>query len=302
MSDLDDHIKAWKEIGEAVRKQLDGLGKEALEPLFAAQRNYQEAIKPFLDAQKQTAEAVRLLMSPQIDFSQIAFPKYELPDPPYLQEALQLGKSLQDVIAPAFEKIHESMRELPPRVRAALVVLASHGWYLDFEWSMPQLWALEESLSQDDTANAEKELIKHFEVRLDEIESALVEKFPHRAKLIHSALGAHRRGEYELSIPVLLSQSDGICKEITAKYLFMRFNKKPQVATYVEESITDAFAAALMSPLCNIFPIAASQHERPADTDALNRHAVLHGESLTYGNKANSLRAISLINYVAQVL
>jgi hypothetical protein len=82
----------------------------------------------------------------------------------------------------------------------------------------------------------------------------------------------------------------------------MRLNKKPQIATYVEDSITDAFSAALISPLCKIFPIAAPQSERPADADLLYRHAVLHGESLKYGSKASRFRAISLINYVAQVL
>ena len=302
MTDLDDHIKAWKEIGETVRKQLTGLHNEALEPFFAAQRNFQEAIKPFLAAQEKAAEAVRLLTTSQVDFSRFAFPQYELPDLPQLQEALGLAGSLQYVLAPAFEEIHESMRELPPRVQAALLVLASRGWYLDFEWSMPQLWALQESLASGDVANAEKELIEHFEARLNEIENVLVDKFPHRARLIRSAFGAHRRQEYELSIPVLLAQSDGICKEITEKYLFIRYNKKPEVATYVEDTITDAFAVALMSPLCKILPIAAPQSERPADTDLLNRHAVLHGESLNYGSKANGLRAISLINYVAQVL
>jgi hypothetical protein len=302
MTDFDEHLKAWREIGETVRKQLDGLGKEALEPFFAAQEKYREAIRPFLVAQEQTAEAVRSLMIPNIDLSKLAFPQYKLPDLPCLQEALQLGRSLQDVIAPAFEKISESMRELPPRTQTALLALASHGWYLDFEWTMPQLWALEESLSNGDVEKAEKELLGHFEARLDQIESCLVEKFPHRARVIHPAFDAHRREEYELSIPVLLAQTDGICKEITAKYLFIRFNKKPEVASYVEDSITDAFAAALMSPLCKILPIAAPQSERPADTDLLNRHAVLHGESLNYGSKANSLRAISLINYVAQVL
>jgi hypothetical protein len=300
MTDLDEHIKAWMEIGETVRNQLDGLRKEALEPLFAAQKNFEAAIKPFVEAQEQAAAAYRSMMVSQIPT--ITLPEYVLPDLSILRETSELGRSLRDVVAPAFEKIQESMRELPPRTQAALWVLASHGWYLDFEWTMPQLWALQESLGHGDVADAEKELVEHFAARLDEIENALVEKFPHRARLIRAAFGAHRREEYELSIPVLLAQADGICKEITTKYFFIRFNKKPQIAMYVEESITDAFAAALMSPLCDIFPIAAPQHESSAESDLLNRHAVLHGVSLNYGNKANSLRAISLINYVAQVL
>jgi len=60
--------------------------------------------------------------------------------------------------------------------------------------------------------------------------------------------------------------------------------------------------AALLSPLAQILPISASQRERQDGTTALNRHMVLHGESLDYGTKANSLKAISLINYVTQIL
>ena len=70
----------------------------------------------------------------------------------------------------------------------------------------------------------------------------------------------------------------------------------------MEQIASDTYRAALLSPLAQTLPIGASKHERPEDFTELNRHVVLHGESLDYGTKINSLKAISLINYVAHVL
>lgn len=82
----------------------------------------------------------------------------------------------------------------------------------------------------------------------------------------------------------------------------MKKDKKPRTALYVEQIASETYRAALLSPLAQSLPISASEKERRADFSGLNRHTVLHGESVDYGTKENSLRAISLINYVAHVL
>ena len=84
--------------------------------------------------------------------------------------------------------------------------------------------------------------------------------------------------------------------------VFIKQNNKPQTAIYVEQIATDTYRAAILSPLAHSLPIGASEKERGAGFNELNRHMVLHGETLDYGTKANSLKAISLINYVAHVL
>ena len=65
---------------------------------------------------------------------------------------------------------------------------------------------------------------------------------------------------------------------------------------------SDALMATLLSPLAQTLPIGESELERGKGFSGLNRHIILHGDSLDYGNKINSLKAISLINYVAHVL
>lgn len=49
-------------------------------------------------------------------------------------------------------------------------------------------------------------------------------------------------------------------------------------------------------------PLICPLPECGANFDGLNRHQVLHRESVDYGTEINSLKAISLLNYVFQVL
>lgn len=67
----------------------------------------------------------------------------------------------------------------------------------------------------------EEALAQYFEDRLDEIEASIAGRFPTREKVIRAAFSVHRRCEYELSIPaipVFLSQTDGICKEVVNEH------------------------------------------------------------------------------------
>jgi hypothetical protein len=179
--------------------------------------------------------------------------------------------------------------------------LAEHGWYLDFEIPFTELWKLQKAFEEGEIAQAENALIEYYDDQADEIEKYIIDKFPHREHIIRSAFKAHAGGEYNLSIPVFLSQTDGICKEVFDGYLFMKDNKKPCTALYLKKIAADAYKAAIFSPLAVTTSIGASERERADDFTGLNRHMVLHGESLDYGTKTNSLKSLSLLNYVTQV-
>ena len=296
---LDAYSKQWQQIAERVKAQVTPALKvqetlqKALGPLVEAQKVFQKALEPLLSEQNRWRELIE----------SVNVPHFNVPDLPSLSKQVsEIQKSLQGLISPAFDELQRSFRELPPRTQDALLLLGVHGWYLDLEMPLPGLWELKKALSEGNVEEAEEALAEYFEGRLEEIEKSISERYKHRAHLIRAAFNAHRRQEYELSIPVLLAQTDGICKEVVNQYLFIKQNKKPGTAIYVDQIAADTLRAALLSPLAKTLPINASERERPADFEALNRHTVLHGESLDYGSKINSLKAISLVNYVAHVL
>lgn len=296
---LDDHLQQWGQLAEKLRTlvppslKIQEQIQKSLSSFSNIQEDYEKALGPFLAQQTRWQELME-----SVKESYLAMPDFSFLAP----QVSELQKSMLATISPAFEELQQSFRELPSRTQEALLLLGEHGWYLDLEMPLPGLWELKKALSDGSIDEAENELAGYFEGRVEEIEESVTQKFPRRAHLIKAAFKAHRSQEYDLSIPVLLAQADGICKEVVNQYLFIKQNKKPSTAIFVEQIATDTFRAALLSPLSRTLPINASKHERSAGVNALNRHAVLHGESLDYGNRINSLKAISLVNYVSQVL
>ena len=215
---------------------------------------------------------------------------------------LDIQKQIQKLFSPALELSQNIFIELPLKTQEALIEIGNYGWFLDLEMIPSELWELNEALITGDVKEAENTLVEHFKGRLSEIENSVINEFPHRKKIIMAAFRAHKRREYELSIPVLLAQTDGICYDTTKEYLFLKHNKKPKTAIYVEQQVSNTLRVALLQPLAQVLPIGKSKAERDDDFNELNRHMVLHGESLDYGTEVNSLKAISLINYVSWAL
>lgn len=195
----------------------------------------------------------------------------------------------------------EHIQKLPPATQRAVLLLAQNSWYIHPEMSFPEIFEFATPFTDTNIEKAERSLVDYFDTRLDEIEKSIVERFPNREAIIRSAFNAHRRQEYELSIPIFLAHTDGISKELMNQYLFIKRNGKPQTANYVDQLGADELAKALLSPLVQISPISAPYNNGDEDFGELNRHRILHGDSLNYATKTNSLKAISLLNYVANV-
>jgi hypothetical protein len=308
--DLDAQFGEWQRIADQVSAQVapgflvfTEAVQQLVEPMLEAEKTFRGALEKIIAGQRQWSEVISSIEAAKFEFPKFDIPKFDLPDLSHLATTLErLNDSLRGLDTSAFAALQQSFQELPPRIHEAVLLLGLHGWYFDLGMTFPQLWHLQEALSNGNVNEAEEALIEYFERESEEIEQSVAEIFPKRSHLIRAAFGAHRRQEYELSIPVFLTQADGMCKDTINQYLFLKKDKKPQTAVYVEQIVTDGFRASLLSPLGQTLPISASERERPVGNTALNRHAVLHGESLDYGTKANSLKAISLINYLAQIL
>lgn len=299
MAALEAHLRQWQDIAKRIRTQMS--------PVLNLQEAIQKSIQPILEARETLQKTLEPILAQHESWRQqlasIRIPRFDIPDiSHFAKQAADFQRTIQESISPVFEQLQRSFRDLPPRTQEALLLLGEHGWFMDSEMAFPALWDLKEALSAGSVQDAENALVEYFEGKLQEIEESITKRFPHRERLLKAALNAHRRQEYELSIPVLLAQTDGICKEVAGQYLFMKRNNKPRTAIYVEQLASDAFTAALLSPLTEVLPIGASEDQRPEGFSALNRHMVIHGESLDFGTKINSLKAISLVNYVADVL
>lgn len=271
------------------QKKLYANITRGIAPTLKIQESMNASLKPFLDFQKQIQIGLKPLI-PQIELGG-AFTA--------MQDVLKAHCSS---LNKTMERVRDTFAELPDNMRHALRIVSDQGWYLDSEMPFTMLWEMEKACLEGDIESVESVLIEYYEENLDRIESQITAKFPARKEVIEAAFKAHRNADYYLSIPPLLAQSDGICDERIGKAIFTKRNGKPQTAEYVDTMIADTYKAALLSPLAETKPINISQKERDDDFKGLNRHMVLHGESVDYGTQTNSCKAISLISYLAFVL
>ena len=210
----------------------------------------------------------------------------------------RLSSQLQEVVRP-FRDIAEHMRRLPPAMREALMVLADRGWFLDPEWTIPELWPYRNALIYS-PEDGEQLLANHYRARRRSIRESLCKSFAVRAPILASAFDADARADYIVSVPLFLIQADGICRERCKRQLFSLQPGK-DLASYVAEIDADSITAAFLHPLAQGIPIKAKYTPGQA-FDGLNRHMVLHGDSVDYGTELNSLKAMSLLNFVGHMI
>lgn len=185
-----------------------------------------------------------------------------------------------------------------------LRTLIRHGWYPTADMSAGGVALLAEGLEDPDeerAASARQVFINKFREDADKLEQTLVEQFPRRAPVISAAFAAHRRGDYNSSVPVFFTQADGIGWDRFGKTLFSSktIREADRLASDIREDILRELFLALMWPE---WPLVLPVGERPADFTGLNRHQVMHGEDCEYGTEENSLQAMALLNFCSFIL
>ena len=122
-----------------------------------------------------------------------------------------------------------------------------------------------------------------------------------RSKDSDEALSLHVEGRYFAAISLFLSQSEGIGRDIFGAFPISRNPHNLELLkAWVEPRIHhEGMFEEFWRSILRVLPINENTERLSAYEDPLNRHNVLHGKDLSYGNKKNSLKALAWIQYVA---
>ena len=212
-----------------------------------------------------------------------------------IQQQLALFYKL---IQPTIKQFAETYKQLPEIVKYVLTGLAERGWFISMFIDLPDIYNLAELIQNQKNDEIDDFMCNFIESELSEISKAVSEKFPDRNRIIKLAFKAHKRKEYELSVPVFLIQADGICLDILGENLYSRKNGKPKTESIVRNLKTSQLMNAFLEPLKKPNLLNARKSESNIFSEILNRNKILHGEMINYGKKINSLKTISLLNYL----
>ncbi|MDH7459856.1 hypothetical protein QEG73_01160 [Chitinophagaceae bacterium 26-R-25] len=250
--------------------------------------------------------------------SKVSGLKEDFPSPfNYINRMLD-AQPILNILQP-FLEINETLENYTKdRVRLSrnINALAEKGWYLSLRIiDKLGITNLENKLL-DNQILFEDTVTSLFEKNLKEIEKSLIRSFPKRESFIKKMVNLHELQKYEISIPIALIQADGMCKDIfyTIKdgkkrpigfFDLKRKNKKnPSVQALAE--ICESDPASVLSILTRqLAAFDRNEHvlmqSNTLKLSDINRHAILHGESIEYGTYINSVKAILLLDFILEL-
>lgn len=176
------------------------------------------------------------------------------------------------------------------------------GWY--FNWETPASSCIEATDKGKETLDAF--MVMHLEYDWEELTKRIIKLCPHRSEILNEAFSLHSERRYIASIPLLLSQTDGICAEYLGAFLFSEHSRRAEQIESTLENSEDKSLDLFLSILKN-----KNQYSKGIGKSSLshkekgpNRSGILHGsrKHLDYGTKINSLKCFSLLAFTVFVL
>jgi len=210
-------------------------------------------------------------------------------------------QKIQEDVSGLAVELSESLREINRRLPDDIKVLADRGWFIS-QWHTPLvgLGRVVDQFEIGDCEGAHDALCQHFEDILNDIESELIEEFPRRRAILAKAFEAHKRGDFELSIPVFLSQADGIAAECFGVSIYTRDSRKrSEIEKFIDGLAPGELHDEMLRLSLRDLPLTESTKSENYTSSTFSRHGVLHGIDVDYPSKLNSLRSISWLQYTA---
>lgn len=289
--------------------ELGKFGKDFLEKYTQLGQRIQQSIAPLIEHQEELSEIINVSFPSKILSDQKLqdvistlkkSPIFDIVKQTAITELIKSLEKSQKEIEPLLQVVSESLRNLPQKLRSDIMALSEEGWFYDLNMEF------DESLHYDGDKlllndELEKYLIEFFQVNAKAIQLKVETKYPDRSHIISAAFDAYNRGDYYLAIPVIFAQVDGICHREISANLFLKGEWDDKISQYLDENSLGWLPYILVSLLTEPLPIKLSRKKRGNNFTGLNRHIVMHGESLDYGTQPNALKAISLLNYVYNV-
>lgn len=205
-----------------------------------------------------------------------------------------------------------------PALAKEILPLAKRGWFVSMFFGLSELDLLAHSAGAGAPADIELLIAQLYREGISHHVQDILREYPGRAFLLRPSMDAHLRGEYAVSIPLFFILADGICFEKAEKGLFQghgdehiasraRAELEAAKERTDENPIADLFSlmsSAMWASISERLPLAYNKDTRDRyGYEGLNRHTVLHGiADESYATEGNSLRAFSLLSFLAGLL
>lgn len=183
------------------------------------------------------------------------------------------------------------------------LILAPNGWYPGGNLPLGILAEAACLLESGNEEDGTKLLMEFYAAQASSLGVDLASTYPSRGEAIRQTFQAHSVGSYCLSVPSFLVLAEAIARDHDLPSPYKKRGDTKEIRTALLRNEEMRFVVAYMAPLLVSAPIDWSKEDRERyGNPVLNRHLILHGLSRDYGTEVNSLRALSHLAYISDVM
>lgn len=231
---------------------------------------------------------------------------------PILREVAQFQKTQLPQLIEFARQFVEGIEKWEENERIFVAHLAQRGWLLSPSDSIQTWFKLRKAIKEHGIDAVESQLVQLYDP--DACERMLkecVDRPSYKAweAKFQRAMAAHRRGEFDLAIPIWLMAAEGILsaelsrdgRRIDNVYTLV----KRKNGRYIRDAFVDtsskgeAFLDGMIEVL-RLFGRHSSQLE--SGTSILHRHSIMHGNDPNFGTEKDSIQCILLLEVIHMYL
>lgn len=193
------------------------------------------------------------------------------------------------------DKQFEGLRKLDKNFKISLDILADYGWYISRDMRLLDIFSHAGKALLNNKKGVDEAMLTYYKGSVKQIITKLIFNYPERKGILTEALECHKKKQYSASILILLSQADGIVQG----NLFKIAKDKVNLKKVLSENQSSEYLVEVLSKVRGIDSVISNKSNYKSD---LNRHEIMHGLTNDFGTELNSLKALSLISFISDLL
>lgn len=223
----------------------------------------------------------------------------------YREFGQRLSRQLSQI---DWDHVQKALDELDESVERVQSYLVGRGWYLPIGlFSLGRVHKISRLVKEGEDETIEA-FVRNYARKheMPVVREAVPELFPRREEIVRQALEAHENEQYALTVPLLLSQAEGMFFAALEGHFYDE-DEREETRREIKNDPDMAYAILTMDHLFQPGPLHEDYDGNPREVArrrdfSFNRHLILHGHSTDYHTEANSLRAIALVALTCRVV
>jgi hypothetical protein len=241
--------------------------------------------------------------------------------PKEVERLLKIEKDFGSIMKPIKTQIEEAIFTIGNRFKVfaetlklisaptlnTLYRVSEFGWYLSpTVFRDYSLFQLADMIQQNDLSKLENSIVADSSELINLTINKAIRTFPDRKKILTEIQDCFDNEYFSAVVNLSYSQADGICNKIWG-FSFFDKTEKPDFtlkAHYEFNKYSDGLAT-MFSKQLSIKENEVTMHSKSFEeqfpdrvSTSFNRHLIIHGHSINYGNKINAIRAILIIDFL----